>query len=82
MLMLWILLSAELSLSATVEAVGPRGFLARMGSISLWMADFSDSSFLTVQADFCGTGTGFNTKTFLKKFLSVPVHLLPERNDS
>lgn len=46
------LLLAALSLRGSVEAVGPKGFLARIGSISLWTVDFSDSSFLTARADF------------------------------
>lgn len=53
--MLSILLLAALSLRGSVEAMGPRGFLARIGSISLWIADFSDSSFLTVLVDFWRT---------------------------
>lgn len=47
-LMSSILLLAALSLGGSVEAVGPSGFLARMGSISIWIASFSDSSFLRV----------------------------------
>lgn len=45
-------LLVALSLGGRAEAVGPRGFLARIGSTSLWMADFSDSSFFTARADF------------------------------
>lgn len=47
-----ILLLAVLSLMGKVEVMGPRGFLARIGSSSLWTADFSDSSMRTVRADF------------------------------
>lgn len=46
------LLLAVLSFRGSVEAVGPRGFLARIESMSLWTVDFSDSSFLTARADF------------------------------
>lgn len=51
--MLSILLLAEFSLAGRMEALGPRGFLARAGSSFLWMVDFSDSSARTVAADFC-----------------------------
>lgn len=44
-----------LSFGGREEAVGPRGFFARIGCISVWMTDFSDSSFLTVWVDFWRT---------------------------
>ena len=47
-----ILLLAALNLIGRVEEVGPKGFTARTGSISLWTLDFSDSSFLRLREDF------------------------------
>lgn len=50
-----ILSLVALSFAGREEAVGPRGFFARIECISVWMTDFSDSRFLTVWVDFWRT---------------------------
>lgn len=50
-----ILSWVALSLGGRDEVVGPDGFFARTGSMSLWMEDVSVSSFLKVWANFCRT---------------------------
>lgn len=51
-----ILLLAALNFRGRAEALGPSGFLARTGPISLWILDFSDSSFRRLRDDFWRAG--------------------------